>query len=229
MTTITLSLPLPCGWTVDRVEIRDWNSPFQLVRTKNSDGRTGSVRIDTQRRACLDSPAALSPVTVATICERIANASVLQALEPESPPVAPTATPQRSAVIVTGNRAWTGRELIRTDLARFPARTKLYHGACPVGDGGADWIADEIGRELGFIVTPVPILTRLDGDMPGGGPRRNRRMVAGVVEELRLGYVEKVYGFAYAIRYKENRGTFDCSRVMKSYKDEIEFVGRWDR
>lgn len=51
-------------------------------------------------------------------------------------------------VIVAGAVAWTNEEAIRRELAKLPAGTIIIHGDCP----GADAIAGEVARALGFIV-----------------------------------------------------------------------------
>ena len=58
-------------------------------------------------------------------------------------------------VIVFGSRSWTNRLAIRERLARLPAGSIVVHGKSP--GGGADLLADEEARALGFVVIPVPI------------------------------------------------------------------------
>ncbi len=52
-------------------------------------------------------------------------------------------------ILVTGSREWTKRDPIRRELSKYPAGTILVHGAAD----GADSIAGEIGKELGFIIS----------------------------------------------------------------------------
>jgi hypothetical protein len=51
-------------------------------------------------------------------------------------------------VIVAGAVAWADVEAIRRELVKLPAGTVVIHGDC----AGADAIAGQIARELGFMV-----------------------------------------------------------------------------
>lgn len=58
-------------------------------------------------------------------------------------------------VMVTGSRTWVDEDPIRRDLELcYHPGARLIHGQCP--KGGADLIADRIGRELGYDVQPFP-------------------------------------------------------------------------
>ena len=50
--------------------------------------------------------------------------------------------------IVAGAVAWTDQEAIRRELSKLPPGTTIIHGDC----AGADALAGQIGRELGFTV-----------------------------------------------------------------------------
>lgn len=100
-------------------------------------------------------------------------------------------------LIVTGDRHATARtedrqrweDVVRAALAVFKERGKshephlLIHGACGLDEGdpasgpmrGIDAIADRVGRELGFLVVPIPANWTRDGNP--GGPIRNKVMV----------------------------------------------------
>jgi hypothetical protein len=54
--------------------------------------------------------------------------------------------------------------------------TLVVHGACPVGHGGADMLADAWARTRGIKVQCYPINRWLDGDWPTCGRARNIRM-----------------------------------------------------
>jgi hypothetical protein len=58
-------------------------------------------------------------------------------------------------VLVFGSRSWTDRQRIRDRLGELLSGTIVVHGQSP--GGGADLIADEEARALGFGVVPVPI------------------------------------------------------------------------
>jgi len=51
-------------------------------------------------------------------------------------------------VIVTGSMGWTDAAAIRRELVKLPPRSTVIHGDAP----GADLIAGQIARELGFTV-----------------------------------------------------------------------------
>lgn len=54
--------------------------------------------------------------------------------------------------------------------------TMVVHGACPVGHGGADMLADAWAWERDILCCAVPINQWLDGPWPGCGRARNIRM-----------------------------------------------------
>lgn len=83
--------------------------------------------------------------------------------------------PKPLTVIVCGARDWKDRRLIREWLAKLPPGSVVVHGACHLG--GADIIAGEEARSLGFEVREYPVDHAVDGPWPGAGPRRNQRML----------------------------------------------------
>lgn len=92
-------------------------------------------------------------------------------------------------ILVTGWRhwpaelAWFVEYQLREEFGNRPAwnlPTVVVHGACPVGDGGVDGIADRFARSLppGAAVAVEPYPADFAGRGPGAGPERNTRMVA---------------------------------------------------
>lgn len=86
-------------------------------------------------------------------------------------------------LLVCGNRDWTCRDTIRAWLRRFPPGTTVIHGAqrTRAGPGvtgpddfGADFLAGEVARELGFIVEEYP--AEWDRYGRSAGPIRNSHM-----------------------------------------------------
>jgi hypothetical protein len=78
---------------------------------------------------------------------------------------------ERFKVLVTGDRNWDDRDLIRQALSRFPEDTIVIHGAAR----GADRIADEVAQELGLEVRAYPAQWERYGK--AAGPIRNRQML----------------------------------------------------
>lgn len=57
-------------------------------------------------------------------------------------------------ILVTGSRSWKNRKFIRKILGEYKDEYPIIvHGACP---DGADTIADEEAKSLGYVVRPYP-------------------------------------------------------------------------
>lgn len=114
-------------------------------------------------------------------------------------------------ILVTGSREWTDRTAIERELKRFPAGTILVHG----GARGADSIADEIGRKLGFVVRPYPVpdeeWTRLGKK---AGVLRNSRMLH--EEHPDKDGIPINGGLAFTPDLERSRGTRDMVRKARS-------------
>lgn len=112
-------------------------------------------------------------------------------------------------VLVTGDRNWTNREVIERELRKLPPGSIVVHGAAR----GADSIAGEIARRLGFEVRPYPA----DWDTHGkaAGPMRNAEMLRR--EHLLHSPIEKV--LAFHSDFENSRGTKDM--VTKAIKKSI--------
>jgi hypothetical protein len=105
---------------------------------------------------------------------------------------------------VCGSRHWTDKAAIKKALVEISTEDQeiiVMHGDYD----GADTLADEAARELGFTPEPYPA----DWDRYGGaaGPRRNQRMIdAGPHVVL-----------AFPLPRKKNKGTRDCmKRAVKA-------------
>jgi hypothetical protein len=75
--------------------------------------------------------------------------------------------------LVTGDREWNDRPLMEAILSKVPydVYSTLIHGDCR----GADKMADEIGKELGYTVLPFPAAWTKYHFM--AGPVRNQQML----------------------------------------------------
>ena len=74
-------------------------------------------------------------------------------------------------VIVCGDRNWTDKEIIRRELKAYPKDTVIIHGACR----GADRIAGEIGKQLGFAIEEYSADWETFGK--AAGHIRNKQMI----------------------------------------------------
>lgn len=100
-----------------------------------------------------------------------------------------------SRVLITGSRHYSNEEVIRRELAAFPAGTVVIHGAAP----GADSIADRIAKALGFKVIAEPADWKTHGK--AAGPIRNQKMLDEYCPTVVL-----------AFPLKDSRGTWDMVR-----------------
>ena len=77
------------------------------------------------------------------------------------------------AVLICGDRRWQNHEVVRAWLCKLQdwGYDTVVHGACR----GADMIADEEARALGFDVRPFPAKWKLYGK--AAGPVRNQQML----------------------------------------------------
>ena len=91
-------------------------------------------------------------------------------------------------LLVCGSRKWSDAETIRAWLRRMPAGTIVVHG----GAAGADTLAGEVARELGFEVRVYPA----EGTRFGrsAGPRRNEQMLAAEQPDRALAFTSMLLG-----------------------------------
>ena len=106
-------------------------------------------------------------------------------------------------VLVTGDREWDDFETTLVELEKLPSGSIIIHGGCR----GADTIAGEIAKALGFTVRVYPADWARYGR--GGGVVRNRQMLK--EENLPGEPIDLVLGFHKNI--KESRGTRDMLKV----------------
>jgi hypothetical protein len=109
-------------------------------------------------------------------------------------------------VLVSGDRNWTDVEAIRRELSKLPDDTVIIHGDAR----GADSIADEVAKELGFEVDPYP--AEWEKYYKAAGPIRNQQMI----DE---GKPDKILAFHPNIQ--ESKGTKDM--VKRAVKHSIPF------
>lgn len=79
-------------------------------------------------------------------------------------------------ILVTGSRTWTDEQIVRETLFKayklgYDSVPTIVHGACR----GADSIAGEVAKDLGWNVEEFPAQWDLFGKM--AGPRRNQEMI----------------------------------------------------
>lgn len=110
-------------------------------------------------------------------------------------------TPLR--VLVTGSRHYRDRAYLWRSLDRLHAIRPigvLIEGECHLG--GADVLAREWAEDRGVPVEPYPVDVDRDGQWPGAGPARNRRM-------LRESQPDVVVAFPYRWPLEPRSGTGD--------------------
>ena len=141
------------------------------------------------------------------------------------------------AVIVTGDRNATQHPGVRRDWERVMHQVLsavaddahdgellvLLHGACGLDAGapntgsmkGIDFLADQVGKELGFLV--VPIAADWTGNGKSAGPRRNREMVRRLLQFRSNGSAVMTLAFHDAFTF--SAGTRNC--VIESFNAGI--------
>lgn len=109
-------------------------------------------------------------------------------------------------ILITGSRYWTDRTVIAERLRQEPEGTTLIEG----GAAGADHIAAEIGRELGFKVIEVPANWARFG--PAAGPIRNRTMLDMLPHRV------------IAFSKNNSKGTRDCIKAARERGIPVEII-----
>ena len=110
-------------------------------------------------------------------------------------------------VLVTGSRVWNNRELIRKELQKLPAGTTILHGAAK----GADSLAAQISKDLGFVVIAFPAEWHRFGK--AAGVIRNTRMLEEGLPDLVLAFTPSL---------ESSPGTLDM--VTKARKAGVRVI-----
>ena len=107
-------------------------------------------------------------------------------------------------VLVCGSREWKNRDAIWRELKKLPEGTIIVHGAAR----GADRMAGEIARLLGFEVRQYPADWDNDG-RKAAGPIRNSRMLKEEHPDKEGVYIDHALAFAVDFSLKASPGTND--------------------
>lgn len=112
-------------------------------------------------------------------------------------------------VLVCGDRNWSDKKKIRARLSLCLVGTTIIHGAAR----GADSIAGEVARELGFEVCEFPAEWERFGR--AAGPIRNRQMI----EEGHLDYI-----LAFHSDLSKSKGTKNMVEQAKKVGIPVEII-----
>ena len=113
-------------------------------------------------------------------------------------------------VLFFGSRWWTNRDKIHMDLARLnPEEDIIVHGACPPRVNrsgksypGADALADDEAKRMGFTVEPHPADWSLGRK---AGPLRNQEMLDSGID----------LAFGYKLTNVKTKGTDDMKKRLE--------------
>ena len=105
-------------------------------------------------------------------------------------------------VLVSGDRDWDDPEAIRRELSKLPSDTIIIHGAAR----GADSLADDVAKELGFERDPYPALW--EKYYKAAGPIRNQQMIDEGKPDLILAFHPNI---------QESKGTKDMIKRAVSH------------
>jgi len=107
-------------------------------------------------------------------------------------------------VLITGDRNWNNKTAIKRELSKFPPETIIIHG----GARGADKLAGEVAKELGFQVQEYPADWQKHGK--AAGPIRNQEMLEKESPE---------YCIAFHFDLKQSKGTRDM--VKRALRNKV--------
>lgn len=119
-------------------------------------------------------------------------------------------------VLITGDRNWNERELIRQELDLLPRDTVIIHGDCR----GADSLAGYVAYRLGFRdIRPYPARWYdVEGNFrKWAGPERNQEILDTNPD------IELVLAFHHNIQ--DSKGTKDMINRAKKANVEVKLIG----
>jgi hypothetical protein len=121
-------------------------------------------------------------------------------------------------ILVFGSREWLWDGIIYRILSKLPKDTVLVHG----GAHGADRLAGQVGKSLGFEIREYPIPDE-DWEEYGkaAGHRRNARMLSEEHPDKNGIRIDKAFGFS---THHENRGTRDMAHKLWVAKVRFEIL-----
>ena len=113
------------------------------------------------------------------------------------------------AILVTGARDWSNREIIMQTLKRFATCDDVVfiHGNCV----GLDQAAAQVAQELQFTIESYPAMWATYGR--AAGPVRNKQMVDRLLEYQKLG--RNIVAFAFHNNLQESKGTKQCVSLLQ--------------
>jgi hypothetical protein len=111
-------------------------------------------------------------------------------------------------VVICGDRHWADRPMIEERMRALPRGTVVITG----GASGADSIAAEIAREIGF--PSVVIEAEWSKYGRGAGPKRNRQMLA----------CEPDLVIAFHRNLAASRGTKNCVQQARGLGIQVEVI-----
>lgn len=115
-------------------------------------------------------------------------------------------------ILVCGSRDWTDRKTIYRNVNMpFPEPVTVIHGACR----GADWIAGDVARELGYFIEEYPADWKKHGR--AAGPIRNAQM-------LREGKPDMVIAFHNDI--DNSKGTKDMVKRARAAGIKVIIISK---
>lgn len=123
-------------------------------------------------------------------------------------------------VLVTGGRDYNDRKRVYDVLDDLHARvdiTEIWHGACPVGTGGADILAEDWAKSREIDYRGFPAKFKTEG--PSGGPQRNGRMVRKLDSHAKGIRCEGII-----VAFPGGTGTANCVKYAKQWGFEPEVI-----